>query len=114
MAQIAASKNLPPPNVIPGVQRGMPVPDPAVSEAIFAAAVPDEGKATPGKAVMPDGTAVLFTVDKVKPGDIAAMPAGQRDRMREQLSRVAAEEELQGLVQSLRKRMKVKIAEENL
>ena len=114
LAQIAASKNLPPPNVIPGVQRGMPVPDPAVSEAIFAAAVPAEGKATPGKAAMPDGTAVLFTVDKVKPGDIAAMPAGQRDRMREQLSRVAAEEELQGLVQSLRKRMKVKIAEENL
>jgi peptidyl-prolyl cis-trans isomerase D len=63
---------------------------------------------------MPDGTAVLFTVDRVKQGDIAAMPAGQRDRMREQLSRVAAEEELQGLVQSLRKRMKVKIAEENL
>jgi peptidyl-prolyl cis-trans isomerase D len=92
----------------------MPVPDPAVSEAIFAAAVPAEGKATPGKAAMPDGTAVLFTVDKVKPGDIAAMPAGQRDRMREQLSRVAAEEELQGIVQSLRKRMTVKIAEENL
>jgi peptidyl-prolyl cis-trans isomerase D len=96
------------------MQRGMPVPDPAVSEAIFAAAVPAEGKVTPGKAVMPDGTAVLFTVDKVKPGDIAAMPAGQRDRMREQLSRVAAEEELQGIVQSLRKRMTVKIAEENL
>jgi hypothetical protein len=34
--------------------------------------------------------------------------------MREQLSRVAAEEELQGIVQSLRKRMTVKIAEENL
>jgi peptidyl-prolyl cis-trans isomerase D len=63
---------------------------------------------------MPDGTAVLFTVDKVKSGDVAAMPAMQRDRMRDQLSQISAEEELQGLVQSLRKRMKVEIAEENL
>jgi len=113
LAQIAASKNLPPPNVIPGVQRGMPVPDPAVSEAIFAAAVPAEGKVTPGKAAMA-GAAVLFTVDKVKPGDVSGMPAMQRDRMRQQLGDVAAEEELQEMVQSLRKKMKVKIVEQNL
>jgi peptidyl-prolyl cis-trans isomerase D len=114
LAQVAASKALPPPNVIPGVQRGMPVPDPAVSEAIFAAAAPAAGKVTPGKALVPGGTVVLFTVDKVNPGDLAAMPAAQRDRMRSQLSNIAAEEELQGLVLSLRKRMNVKIAEENL
>lgn len=114
LAQVAASKNLPPPSVIPGVQRGMPVPDPSVSEAIFAAPVPAEGKTTAGKAVMPGGTVVLFTVDKVKSGDVATMPAAQRDRMREQLSQIAAEEELQGLVQALRKKMTVEIAEENL
>lgn len=114
LAQVAASRNLPPPNVIPGVQRGMPVPDPAVSEAIFAAAVPAAGKVTPGKSVLPGGTVVLFTVEKVTPGDIAAMPAAQRDQMRGQLARIAAEEELQGLVQFLRKGMKVKIAEQNL
>lgn len=114
LAQVAASKNLPPPNVIPGVQRGMPVPDPAVSEAIFAATVPAGGKVTPGKATVPGGSVVLFTVDGVKAGDLAAMPPAQRDRMRGQLSNVVADEELQGLVQSLRKRMTVKIAEENL
>lgn len=113
LAQIAASKSLPPPNVLPGVQRGMPVPDPAVSEAIFAAAVPAEGKVTPGKAAMA-GAAVLFTVDKVRPGDVAGMPAMQRDRMRQQLGDVAADEELQDMVQSLRKKMQVKIAEQNL
>jgi len=113
LAQIAASKSLPPPNVIPGVQRGMPVPDPVVSEAIFAAAVPAEGKVTPGKAEMA-GAAVLFTVDKVKPGDVAGMPAMQRDRMRQQLGDIAAEEELQEMVQSLRKKMMVKIVEQNL
>ncbi|GAB3365067.1 peptidyl-prolyl cis-trans isomerase [Lysobacter rhizosphaerae] len=114
LAQVAASKNLPPPNVIPGVQRGMPVPDPAVSEAIFAAAVPAEGKVTPGKMTLQGGNVVLFTVDRVKPGDIAAMPPAQRDRTRDQLARVAAEEELQALVLSLRKGMKVKIVEQNL
>lgn len=114
LAQIATSKGLPPPSVIPGVQRGMPVPDPAVSEAIFVAAVPSAGKVTPGKVVLPGGNVVLFTVDKVTPGDIAAMPPAQRDQMRDQLARIAAEEELQSLVKSLRKGMKVEVVEQNL
>lgn len=114
LAQIAASKNLPPPNVMPSVQRGMPVPDPALSEAIFAAAGPAEGKVTPGKVALRGGNVVLFTVDKVTPGNVAAMPPVQRDRMRDQLAGVAAEEELQSLVLSLRKNMKVKVAEQNL
>jgi peptidyl-prolyl cis-trans isomerase D len=114
LAQIAASKNLPPPNVLPGLRRGMPVPDPAVSEAIFAAAVPAAGKVTPGKSSLPGGNAVLFTVDKVTPGDLAGMPQAQRDGMRDQLANVAAEEELEALVTSLRKGMKVKVVEQNL
>jgi len=114
LAQVATSKGLPPPTVMPGVQRGMPVPDPAVSEAIFAAAVPPAGKATPGKSVLPGGNVVLFTVDKVTPGDIAAMPPAQREQMRDQLAGIAADEELQSLVKSLRKGMKVKVVEQNL
>ncbi|GAB3103315.1 peptidyl-prolyl cis-trans isomerase [Lysobacter terrae] len=113
LAQVAMSKNLPPPNVIPNVQRGMPVPDPAVSEAIFAAAAPAAGKPTPGKASA-GGTTVLFTVDKVTPGDIAAMPQAQRDRMRDQLANVAADAELKELVTSLRRGMKIKVVEQNL
>ncbi|HEV8695655.1 MAG TPA: peptidyl-prolyl cis-trans isomerase, partial [Lysobacter sp.] len=114
LAQIAASKNLPPPNVIPGVQRGMPIPDPAVSEAVFVAAAPAAGKVTPGKAVLTGGNVVLFTVDKVTPGNIAQMPAAQRDQMREQIARLGADEELKVMVQTLRKRMKVKVVEQNL
>ena len=113
LAQIAASKNLPPPNVLPGMRRDMPVPNPAVSEAIFAAAAPAAGKVTPGKASM-SGVTVLFTVDKVTPGDLAAMPQAQRDRTREQLANVAADAELRELVASLRRGMKIKIAEQNL
>lgn len=114
LAQVAASKNLPPPNVVPGIQRGMPVPDPAVSEAIFTAAPPATGKSTPGKAILPGGTVVLFTVDKVIAGDAAQLPPQQREMMRDQLARFAAEEELKTIIQSLRKRMKVAVAEQNL
>jgi peptidyl-prolyl cis-trans isomerase D len=114
LAQVAASRNLPPPNVLPGVQRGMPVPSPEVSDAIFAAPVPAAGKSSPGKATMPGGTIALFTVDKVTPGDLASMPQAQRDRMRDQLANIAADEELKTLVTSLRKGMKVKIVERNL
>ena len=114
LAQVAASKQLPPPNVIPGIQRGMPVPDPSVSEAIFVAAVPAPGKVTPGKAPLKDGNVVLFTVDKVTPGDLATMPQAQRDRMQSQLTRIAADSELRTFVQSLRKGMKVKVVEQNL
>jgi hypothetical protein len=42
------------------------------------------------------------------------MPPAQRDQMRDQLARIAAEEELQSLVKSLRKGMKVEIVEQNL
>ncbi len=114
LAQIAASKNLPPPNVIPAIQRGMPIPDPSVSEAVFAAAAPAAGKVTPGKAVLPAGNVVLFTVDKVTAGDVTQMPPAQREMMRNQMSRFSADEELKVLVQSLRKHMKVNVVEQNL
>ncbi|QNP41045.1 peptidylprolyl isomerase [Lysobacter solisilvae (ex Woo and Kim 2020)] len=114
LAQVATSKSLPAPSVIPGVRRGMPVPDPLVSDAIFAAAAPAGGKATPGKAVLQGGNVVLFTVDKATPGDLAGMPPAQRDGMRDQLANVVANEELKGLVTSLRKHMKVKVVEQNL
>lgn len=114
LAQIAAEKQLPPPNVLPGIQRGMPIPDPSVSEAVFAAAVPAAGKVTPGKAVLPGGNAVLFTVDKVTPGDATQMPAGQRELMREQIARLRADEELKAWIQALRKRIQVNVAEKNL
>jgi peptidyl-prolyl cis-trans isomerase D len=114
LAQIAASRNLPPPNVIPAIQRGMPIPDPSVSEAVFAAAAPAAGKVTPGKAVLPGGNVVLFTVDKVTAGDVTQMPPAQREMMRNQMSRFRADEELKVLVQSLRKHMKVNVVEQNL
>lgn len=114
LASIATSKNLPPPEQFDALRRGMPFPDAVASEAIFAAAVPAPGKATPGKATLQNGNAVLFTVNKVTPGDLATMPPAQRDGMRDQLAGIAADEELKALVNSLRKNMKVRIVEQNL
>jgi peptidyl-prolyl cis-trans isomerase D len=114
LASIAASKNLPAPEQFDGLRRGMPFPDPVASETIFAAAVPAAGKVTPGKATLQNGNVVLFTVNKVTPGDLATMPPAQRDGMRQQLADVAADQELKALVNSLRKNMKVKIVEQNL
>ncbi len=114
LADIATSRNLSAPEQFNALRRGMPFPDPVASEAIFAAAVPAADKVTPGKATLQNGNVVLFTVDKVTAGDVAAMPPAQRDGMREQLAEIAAETELKELVNSLRRNMKVKLVEQNL
>lgn len=114
LAQVATSRNLPAPESIPNIRRGMPVPDPSVAEAVFAANAPSAGQPTPGSVVLPDGRAVVFTVDKVTPGDASAMPPAQRDAMRQQVADIYAEGELDALARELRGTMKVTVAEQNL
>nr|WP_250646367.1 peptidylprolyl isomerase [Lysobacter solisilvae] len=114
LTAIATEKGLPPPSVNPGIQRGMPIPDPSVSEAIFTVAPPAAGKPTPGKAPLPGGNIVLFTVDKVTAGDATQMPPAQREMMTQQLGRLAADDEIKTVVQALRKRMKIVRVESNL
>ena len=107
LAALAIEKGLPPPAVNPGIQRGQPIPDPSVSEAIFAVKAPAEGKVTPGQAPMPGGNVVLFTVDKVTPGNAGEMPPARRAMIEKQVSRSAAEDEVKALVQGLRKRVRI-------
>jgi peptidyl-prolyl cis-trans isomerase D len=114
LAAVAASRKLPPPQPMPGVARGMPLPTEDVSEAIFAAKAPAEGKSTAGKATLDDGRVVLFTVDKVVPGSRAELPAAQLDMLRTQISQMAGYEDGRDLTSALRKRMQVKVIEENL
>jgi peptidyl-prolyl cis-trans isomerase D len=114
LAAIATENGLPPPNVNTGIQRGAPIPDPSVSEAMFTVAPPAAGKSSPGKASLPDGNVVLFTVDKVTPGNVAEMPPARRAMMEQQISRSAGEDEVKALVQTLRKRVKIETVKENL
>ncbi|GAB3390484.1 peptidyl-prolyl cis-trans isomerase [Lysobacter fragariae] len=114
LAAIAAERKLPPPNVLPKVQRGMPIPDASVSEAIFVTAPPAAGKVSPGKVALKGAAIFLFTVDKVTPGDVASVPAAQREQMQGQVAQVGADSQIKAMVQALRAKMKVKVAEQNL
>jgi len=114
LAGLASAEELPAPQTVPGVPRGAPLIDPAVSEAIFAAKVPAEGEATAGRQVLDDGSTVLFTVDKVVPGNTADLPAAQREMLQQQLAQVAGADDAQALVSALRRGMKIEVVEKNL
>ena len=111
---IAASRQLPPPQVMPSIPRGMPVPDVAVSEAIFAVPAPVAGKVSAGSATLPNGSAVVFAVSKVTPGDVATMPPQQREMLRGQIAEIGGSDDVKALVSAMRKRVKVTVVEGNL
>lgn len=111
---IAASRQLAPPQALPGVPRNAPIPTAEVSKAIFETPAPADGKVAAGHAPMPDGSTVLFAITKVTPGDAAALPAEQRDMVRQQIAQIGGREDMQELVGALRKRVKVTVVEQNL
>lgn len=115
LAELAAAELLPEPETLPGVPRGAPLIAPGVSDALFAAqaAGGEDGKAS-GSKVLDDGRIVIFTVDKVVPGDVAAFPAEQRQMLQQQLGQAAGIDEVQALIAKLRKAMKIRVIEQNL
>jgi len=114
LAELATAEGLPAPQTVPGVPRGAPLIDASVSEAIFAAEAPAEGAATAGKQVLDDGAIVLFTVDKVVPGNAADLPVAQREMLQQQLAQVAGADDAQALVSALRQGMEIEVVEKNL
>ena len=99
---------------VPGLPRGAPVPDRAASEAYFAAPVPAEGKGSPGKVQLPDGSVLVFNVTKVTPGNPDDASAAERDMLRQQLATLAGREDADTLLRTLRRQMKVTVVESNL
>jgi peptidyl-prolyl cis-trans isomerase D len=81
---------------------------------VFAAAPPAAGKVTPGMKVLPDGAVMLFTVDRVVPGDAAQLPPGQREMLQQQVAQLRAASEVQALVGALRKKYRVTVVETSL
>jgi len=110
---IAASKLLPPPQVLPGVPRGAPIPEASVADAIFAVQAPAPGKVSAGHATLSNGNIVLFAVSQVTPGDVASLPAEQREMLQQQVAQVGGGDDVRALVDSLRKRVKVQVIEQN-
>lgn len=114
LAAVAASKQLPPPQNLPGVSRSMQMLPPDMLEAIFAVRAPAPGKTAAGKAKLPDGRYVVFAIDKVVPGDKSELKAPELDMLRTQSAQMAALDEVRELTAALRKRMQIKVIEENL
>ncbi len=101
-------------NELPGMQRGMPVPDAATSEAIFAVPAPAAGKVSPGRAQLTNGSFAVFAVSKVTPGEPKQATAQERTNLQQQLAQMAGNEDAESLVRALRKRMQITVAEERL
>ena len=114
LAALAEAESLPAPQSVPGVPRGAPLVDASVSQAIFATRVDGTEKPAHGMQVLDDGTIVLFAVEKVTPGDIAEVPAAQREMLAQQVAQFAGANDVQALVSALRAGMEIEVVEENL
>jgi peptidyl-prolyl cis-trans isomerase D len=110
---VAASKQLPPPQALGNVPRGAPVPEPE-SDAFFSVPAPAAGKVSPGMAVLSSGDIVLFTVNKVTPGDAATMAPGQRQMLMQQVAQIGGSDDADALVKAMRKRVRINVVERNL
>ncbi|MCW5581281.1 MAG: peptidylprolyl isomerase, partial [Luteimonas sp.] len=99
---------------IPGLPRGAPVPDAAASSAYFSAPVPAEGKGTPGKVRLADGSVLVFNVTRVTPGNPDDASDAERDMLKQQLAVLAGREDADTLLRALRRQMKVTVVESKL
>lgn len=98
----------------PGIQRGMPTLDPAMSKAVFDAPGPTPGKPSVGQATLSSGGIAVFAVDKVSAGDMKQVNNNERSMLAEQLSQVAGNNDAESLIRALRKRTKITVAEDRL
>ncbi|KGM57127.1 peptidylprolyl isomerase [Lysobacter arseniciresistens ZS79] len=114
LAALAEAESLPAPQSVPGVPRGAPLIDESVSQAIFATRPAADGKPAHGVRILDDGTIVLFAVEKVVPGDVAEVPAAQREMLAGQIAQFAGMNDVQALVSALRAGMKIEVVEANL
>jgi len=99
---------------IPGLPRGAPVPTPAANQAIFGVPAPAAGKTVAGKFEIAPGHYAVFEVTAVKPGDVAALPAAQRDTLQKQIEMAQGNAAVKDYVSALRRSFNVSIDEKQL
>jgi peptidyl-prolyl cis-trans isomerase D len=114
LAELATARGLPAPSQLPSLPRNVPLPDPKTNEAIFAVSAPAAGQVTPGKAVLADGRIVVFAVTKATPGNTTDATPEQLQAMQQQVAGITGEADALALIATLRKRMKVTVAEDRL
>lgn len=96
---------------VPGIPRGAPVPDATASQAYFRAAPPSGDAPTPGKVMLVDGSAVVFAVTRVEPGNPEDASEQEQTMLRQQLGSLLGSEDADVLQRSLRREMKITVNE---
>ncbi|MGN6112663.1 MAG: peptidylprolyl isomerase, partial [Luteimonas sp.] len=99
---------------VPAMTRGLPIPDAASSQAVFAAPAPAAGKTSVGSKVLDDGRIVVYQVNRVVPGDPKQATADRRRQLRDQLGRITAQEAMNAVVRELRRKMTINVAEDRM
>jgi peptidyl-prolyl cis-trans isomerase D len=89
-------------------QRSMPSVPAALLAQAFLMPHPVDGKPVYTVVDMPDGSAALLALDKVQPGDVAAIPAEQHTALRQQMAQAYAAEATRELIAVLRSKVKIK------
>jgi peptidyl-prolyl cis-trans isomerase D len=110
---LAAARNLVTSDM-PATPRGSPVPDAKASEAFFDVVAPQPGKVSPGKVTLADGRVIVFAVSRVIPGNPAEATPEQSASLKKELAQMAGGDDVEALVNSIRKRMKITVAEDRL
>jgi peptidyl-prolyl cis-trans isomerase D len=113
LQELAAARQLQP-VVLPGIPRGAPLPDAESAAAFFDAAPKAPGGVAADKVVLADGRIVVFVVNKVEPGNPKEATADQRLQLQQQLGQMAGNSDADALVNTLRKHMTIKVAEDRL
>jgi peptidyl-prolyl cis-trans isomerase D len=113
VAAVAAERGLVPFD-LPGMSRGMPVPDARATEAFFAVPAPAAGKSVPGSVRLADGSHIVFAVTKVVPGDPAKATPEQRAGLQRQLAQSGGADDARAFIAAMRRSMDVDVAEERL
>ena len=101
-------------NPVPGVPRGMAVPDAQATEAYFQVAPPAPGKATPGKVRTADGRWIVFEVTGVGHADENEIKPEQRVQIVQAVAEWIGTEDAIATGKQERRRMRVDIAEDRL
>jgi peptidyl-prolyl cis-trans isomerase D len=99
---------------IPALPRGAPIPSQKGNAALFATPAPAKGKVAAGKVRLEDGSFVVFTVDKINPGDASQLPEAQREQFRQQVAQLYAGADVQDYVARTRRQFKVDVHEDRL
>jgi peptidyl-prolyl cis-trans isomerase D len=113
LQELAAARQLQP-VVLPGIPRGAPLPVAESAAAFFDAAPKTPGGVAADKVVLADGRIVVFVVNKVEPGNPKEATADQRLQLQQQLGQMAGNSDADALVNTLRKHMTIKVAEDRL